>query len=142
MPDRQKKILVNLYDKEEMFRGKNILIVDDDMRNVFAITGVLEAGHMKVLSASDGKKALNILERNSKIDMILMDIMMPEMDGYETIRQIRKNTKFKSIPIIMLTAKAMKEDREKSLAAGANDYLSKPVDVDKLLNLMRIWLYQ
>ncbi|MGE5419924.1 MAG: response regulator [Chloroflexota bacterium] len=142
MPDRQKKILVNLYDKEEMFRNKKILIVDDDMRNVFAITGVLEAGHMNVLSAPDGKKALDILEKNPDTDLVLMDIMMPHMDGYETVRQIRKSKKLKSIPVIMLTAKAMKEDREKSLAAGANDYLSKPVDVEKLLNLMRIWLYQ
>ncbi|HEX2969873.1 MAG TPA: response regulator [Bacteroidales bacterium] len=142
MPERQKKILINLYDKEEMFRGKKIMIVDDDMRNVFAIKGVLETGHMKVLSAADGKKALNVLEKNTDTDLILMDIMMPEMDGYETVRQIRKNKRLKSIPIIMLTAKAMKEDREKSLEAGANDYLSKPVDIEKLLNLMRIWLYQ
>ncbi|HLN54731.1 MAG TPA: response regulator [Bacteroidales bacterium] len=142
MPDRQKKILVNLYDKEEMFRDKKILLVDDDMRNVFAITGVLEAGHMNVLSAPDGKKALEILEKNPDTDLVLMDIMMPHMDGYEAVRQIRKSKKLKSIPVIMLTAKAMKEDREKSLAAGANDYLSKPVDVEKLLNLMRIWLYQ
>lgn len=142
MPDKQKKILVSLYDKEEMFRGKKILIVDDDMRNVFAITGVLEAGHMNVISAPDGKKALEMLEKNPDTDLVLMDIMMPHMDGYEAVRQIRNSKKLKSIPVIMLTAKAMKEDREKSLAAGANDYLSKPVDVEKLLNLMRIWLYQ
>ncbi|HLN22009.1 MAG TPA: response regulator [Bacteroidales bacterium] len=142
MPEHQRKIMSNLYDKEEMFRGKKILIVDDDMRNVFAITSVLEAGHMNVISAADGKKALQILEKKPDFDLILMDIMMPEMDGYETVRRIRKSTKMRNIPIIMLTAKAMKEDRDKSLAAGANDYLSKPVDVGKLLNLMRIWLYQ
>lgn len=141
MPDHQKKILASLYDKEEMFRGKHILIVDDDMRNVFAITAVLEAGNMKVLTASDGKKALEVLGKN-QVDLVLMDIMMPEMDGYETVRQIRTNRKLRNLPVIMLTAKAMKDDRDKSLAAGANDYLSKPVDVEKLLNLMRIWLYR
>lgn len=142
MPERQKKILVNLYDRAEMFRGKKILIVDDDMRNVFAIKGVLEAGNMNVLTAPDGKKAIQVLEKHPDTNLILMDIMMPEMDGYEAVRQIRNNKKLKSIPIVMLTAKAMKEDREKSLAAGANDYLAKPVDIEKLLNLMRIWLYQ
>ncbi|HLP72218.1 MAG TPA: response regulator [Bacteroidales bacterium] len=142
MPEKQKKMLVNLYDKEEMFRGKNIMIVDDDMRNVFAITSVLESGHMNVVSATDGNRALELLEKNPKVDLILMDIMMPGMDGYETVKKIRKNKKFRSLPVIMLTAKAMKEDREKSIAAGANDYLSKPVDIGKLLNLMRIWLYQ
>lgn len=142
MPERQKKILVNLYDRAEMFRGKKILIVDDDMRNVFAIKGVLEAGNMNVLTAPDGKKAIQVLEKHPDTNLIFMDIMMPEMDGYEAVRQIRNNKKLKSIPIVMLTAKAMKEDREKSLAAGANDYLAKPVDIEKLLNLMRIWLYQ
>lgn len=142
MPDHQKKIMTTLYDKEEMLRGKKILIVDDDMRNVFALTSVLEAGHMNVISASDGKKALQLLQKKQNVDLILMDIMMPEMDGYETVKRIRKDPALRNIPIIMLTAKAMKEDREKSFAAGANDYLSKPVDVGRLMNLMRIWLYQ
>jgi signal transduction histidine kinase/DNA-binding response OmpR family regulator len=142
LPEHQKKILNNLYDREEMFRGKKIMIVDDDMRNVFAITGVLESGHMNVVSAPDGRKALELLQKNPDVDLILMDIMMPYMDGYEAVKNIRKDPVLRHIPVIMLTAKAMKEDREKSLAAGANDYLSKPVDVEKLLNLMRIWLYQ
>ncbi|HEX2921540.1 MAG TPA: response regulator [Bacteroidales bacterium] len=142
LPEHQKKMLTNLYDKEEMFRGKKVLIVDDDMRNVFAITSVLEQGHMNVMSAPDGKKALQILEKKTDFDLILMDIMMPEMDGYDAVKRIRKNDRLRNIPIIMLTAKAMKEDREKSISAGANDYLSKPVDATKLLNLMRIWLYQ
>jgi signal transduction histidine kinase/DNA-binding response OmpR family regulator len=142
LPEHQKKILNSLYDREEMFRGKKIMIVDDDMRNVFAITGVLQSGHMNVVSAPDGRKALELLKRNPDVDLILMDIMMPYMDGYETVKNIRKDPELLHIPIVMLTAKAMKEDREKSLAAGANDYLSKPVDVEKLLNLMRIWLYQ
>lgn len=142
MPERQKKMLVNLYDKDQMFRGKNVLIVDDDMRNVFAITKVLEASHMKVFMAPNGEKALEALEKNSNIDLVLMDIMMPIMDGYQTMNRIRKNKKFDKLPIIALTAKAMKEDRDKAIAAGANDYLSKPVELQKLFNLMRIWLYQ
>jgi CheY-like chemotaxis protein len=142
LPERQKKMLVNLYDKDEMFRNKNVLIVDDDMRNVFALTQVLESSHMVVRMAPNGHKALEMLEENDKVDLILMDIMMPVMDGYQAMRKIRQNKKTQRIPIIALTAKAMKEDREKSLAAGASDYLSKPVDVVKLFNLMRIWLYQ
>lgn len=142
MPDRQKKMLVNLYDKEQMFRDKKILVVDDDMRNVFAITQVLEASNMKVIMAPNGAKALEALEKDPTVDLILMDIMMPVMDGYETMQKIRKNKLFQKVPIIALTAKAMKEDREKTIAAGANDYLSKPVDIQKLFNLMRIWLYQ
>jgi CheY-like chemotaxis protein/HAMP domain-containing protein len=142
LPEYQKKILNNLYDREEMFRGRKIMIVDDDMRNVFAITEVLESGNMNVVSAPDGRKAIELLKKNTDVDLILMDIMMPYMDGYETVKNIKKDPELKHIPVIMLTAKAMKEDREKTLAAGANDYLSKPVDVEKLLNLMRIWLYQ
>jgi CheY-like chemotaxis protein/signal transduction histidine kinase len=142
MPDRQKKMLTNLYDKDQMFRDKKILIVDDDMRNVFAITRLLEESHMQVAMAPNGAKALDILESAHDIDLILMDIMMPVMDGYETMKKIRKNKNWDKIPIIALTAKAMKEDRDKSIDAGANDYLSKPVDIQKLFNLMRIWLYQ
>ncbi|HEX2936042.1 MAG TPA: response regulator [Bacteroidales bacterium] len=142
LPERQKKMLVNLYDKDEMFRDKTVLLVDDDMRNVFAITQVLQLIHMKVLMAPNGKKAIDILRENEMVDLILMDIMMPVMDGYEAMQLIRKNKQWYKIPIIALTAKAMKEDREKSLAAGASDYMSKPIDVQKLFNLMRIWLYQ
>lgn len=142
MPERQKKMLINLYDKDQMFRDKNILIVDDDMRNVFALTKVLESSHMHVFMAPNGAKALEVLEKNNNIDLILMDIMMPVMDGYEAMGRIKKNKVLSKIPMIALTAKAMKEDREKALAAGANDYLSKPVDIQKLFNLMRIWLYQ
>jgi CheY-like chemotaxis protein len=142
MPERQKKMLINLYDKDQMFRDKNILIVDDDMRNVFALTKVLESSHMHVFMAPNGAKALEVLEKNNKVDLILMDIMMPVMDGYEAMSRIKKNKNLLKIPVIALTAKAMKEDREKALAAGANDYLSKPVDIQKLFNLMRIWLYQ
>jgi CheY-like chemotaxis protein/signal transduction histidine kinase len=142
MPDRQRKMLVSLYDKDLIFHDKCILIVDDDMRNVFAITQVLEASDMKVIMAPNGEKALEILDKHPSVHLILMDIMMPVMDGYETMKRIREDQRFLTIPIIALTAKAMKDDREKSIAAGANDYLSKPVDIQKLFNLMRIWLYQ
>jgi CheY-like chemotaxis protein/signal transduction histidine kinase/methyl-accepting chemotaxis protein len=142
LPERQKKMLVNFYDKNRMFEGKTILIVDDDMRNVFAITKVLETGKMKVLMAPNGQKAIETLEKHEEIDLILMDIMMPVMDGYEAMKTIRSNKKWSKLPILALTAKAMKEDREKSIAAGANDYLSKPLDVQKLFNMMRIWLYK
>ncbi len=142
MPDSQKKMLIHLYDKDQIFNGKQILVVDDDMRNVFALTQVLEAAKMKVTMAPNGEKAIEQLNNDNSIDLVLMDIMMPVMDGYEAMQQIRKNKKFEKLPIIALTAKAMKEDREKTIAAGANDYLSKPVDVQKLFNLMRIWLYQ
>lgn len=142
MPDLQKKMLVNLYNKDEMFRDKVVLVVDDDMRNVFALTQVLEANHMKVLIAANGKKAIDTIEENKNIHLILMDIMMPIMDGYETMKHIRNKMKLTTVPIIALTAKAMKEDREKALNAGANDYLSKPVDIHRLFNVMRIWLYQ
>jgi CheY-like chemotaxis protein len=142
MPEKQRKMLINLHDKDEMFRGKTVLIADDDMRNVFALTQVLEESNMKVIMASNGRKAIEALNGNPGIDLILMDIMMPVMDGYEAMQSIRKIKSFEKLPIIALTAKAMKEDREKSLAAGASDYLTKPVDIDKLFNLMRIWLYQ
>lgn len=142
LPERQKKILVNFYDKDKVFEGKTILVVDDDMRNVFAVTKVLEAGKMKVLIAPNGMKALETLQKHPEIDLVLMDIMMPVMDGYEAMKNIRKDKKWDKLPIIALTAKAMKEDREKSISAGANDYLSKPLDVQKLFNMMRIWLYK
>jgi signal transduction histidine kinase/CheY-like chemotaxis protein/methyl-accepting chemotaxis protein len=142
MPENQKKMMINLYNKDEIFRDKTILIVDDDMRNVFALTGVLETNNMKVHVAVDGLKALEFLEKNECPDLVLMDIMMPVMDGYEAIRRIRLDTKYQNMPVIALTAKAMKEDRAKSIAAGANDYLSKPVDLHKLFNIMRIWLYR
>ncbi len=142
MPERQKKMMVKLYNKDEVFRDRTILLVDDDMRNVFALTQVLESNHMKVHIATNGKKAVELLDEHENINLILMDIMMPVMNGYEAITQIRKHNKYSCVPIIALTAKAMKEDREKSIAAGANDYLSKPVDINKLFNIMRIWLYQ
>jgi len=131
-----------LHSAEEVFKDKKILIVDDDVRNVFALTSVLEAHGMDVLYAENGKDGVELLRQNPEINLILMDIMMPELDGYETIRHIRSMPQFESLPIISLTAKAMKGDREKSIASGASDYITKPVDTDQLLSLMRVWLYK
>jgi CheY-like chemotaxis protein len=116
--------------------------VDDDIRNVFALTSVLERHKMDVLSAESGKAALDLLEKDPGMDIVLMDIMLPEMDGYDTIRAIRKFPHFRSLPIIALTAKAMKGDREKCIEAGASDYIAKPVDTEQLLTLLRVWLYR
>jgi CheY-like chemotaxis protein len=122
--------------------GKTVLVVDDDIRNIFAMTSVLERQNMKILSAETGKTAIEQLQAHSEIDLVLMDIMMPDMDGYDTMRAIRKLSKFSSLPIIALTAKAMKGDREKCLEAGASDYISKPVDIEQLLWLLRLWLHR
>ncbi|WP_109119196.1 response regulator [Azospirillum sp. TSO22-1] len=125
---------------EDVFRGRAVLVVDDDMRNAFALSRVLRARGLKVLIAQDGQKALDQLEANPQVDIVLMDIMMPGMDGYETTRAIRKQRPFAQLPILALTAKAMKGDRELCLEAGANDYLSKPIDTERLLSMMRVWL--
>lgn len=122
--------------------GKKVLVVDDDMRNVFALTNALEMHQMEVVPAADGKESLRILEADQSIDIVLMDIMMPEMDGYEAIKKIRAGTSMRNVPIIALTAKAMGGDREKCITAGASDYITKPVDVQKLLSLMRVWMAQ
>ncbi|MCI5188628.1 MAG: response regulator [Candidatus Electrothrix sp. AS4_5] len=142
MPSQQQQIIADLYDRDKMFQGKKVLLVDDDMRNVFALSGVLEQKGMEVVIAEDGKQALNMLAQEEEIDIVLMDIMMPEMDGYEATRKIREQKQLWKLPIIALTAKAMKEDRDKCLEAGASDYLAKPVDVERLLSMMRVWLYR
>ncbi len=142
MPEKQQKVIEKLHDKESIFKDKKILLVDDDMRNVFALTKILKEKNMEVLRADNGKTALELLKREKELDLILMDIMMPVMDGYEAIKEIRKSVKFAKLPIIALTAKAMKEDKQKCIDAGANDYLTKPINIDKLLSLMRVWLYK
>jgi CheY-like chemotaxis protein len=142
LPADMRKMIEQLHSADDVFQGKKILIVDDDVRNVFALTSALETRGMEVLYAENGKDGVETLKKNPEVDLVLMDIMMPEMDGYETTKAIRKMTKFKGLPIISLTAKAMKGDREKSIAAGASDYITKPVDTDQLLSLMRVWLYQ
>jgi len=127
-------------DTGEELVGRKVLVVDDDMRNIFALSKVLRAKGLEVSLAQDGQKALKVLDESPDIELVLMDVMMPVMDGYETIQEIRKDPRFGKLPIISLTAKAMRGDREKSLAAGANDYLSKPIDIPKLLSMMRVWL--
>jgi len=140
LPKSKQLIINNLYDKEALFHLKKILLVDDDTRNVFALSKILKEHGMEVLKAENGKVALDILNMHSDIDLVLMDIMMPEMDGYETMKQIRSQGKFKRLPVIALTAKAMKDDKQKCIDAGANDYITKPIDIDRLLSLMRVWL--
>jgi signal transduction histidine kinase/CheY-like chemotaxis protein/CHASE3 domain sensor protein len=125
----------------EVLNNKTVLIADDDVRNIFSLTKALEQHKMKVLAAMDGKEALQMLKENPGIDVVLMDMMMPEMDGYETTMEIRKIPAFKQLPVLAVTAKAMMGDREKCIAAGASDYISKPVDVDQLISLLRVWLY-
>lgn len=127
---------------EALLVGKKILIVDDDMRNVFALTTAIEGHHMKVVFAENGREAIDVLMSNPDIDLILMDIMMPEMDGFEAMRIIRQNPEYQTLPIIALTAKAMKHDREQCIEAGASDYISKPVNLEQLFSLMRVWLYR
>ncbi len=141
LPVEQKKMLEKVHGSGDVLAGKTILVIDDDMRNVFAISSLLESYEIKVNVGRNGKDGIDKLKANDDIDLILMDIMMPEMDGYEAMRLIRKEKKYESLPIIALTAKAMKEDREKCIAAGANEYLSKPVEKEKLLSLLRVWLY-
>jgi CheY-like chemotaxis protein len=128
------------FDKS--LSGKKALIADDDMRNVFALTALLEEQGMKVIAAENGREALELLSQEKDVDIILMDIMMPEMDGYETMKHIRAEGTYKRAPIIALTAKAMTGDREKCLEAGASDYITKPIDGQKLFSLIRVWLAQ
>jgi len=135
----KRKIIENIRNKEDILTGKYILVVDDDVRNLFALTTVFERFNINVITAESGKEAINILNENPKIEMVLMDIMMPEMDGYETTQKIRREHKNSSLPIIAVTAKAMKGDRQKCIEAGASDYITKPVKVDQLLSLMRLW---
>jgi CheY-like chemotaxis protein/HAMP domain-containing protein/GAF domain-containing protein len=131
---------VEVGDGEPDLRGKKVLIVDDDVRNLFALTGMLERYAVQVLRAENGREALQVLQTMPDVDLVLMDIMMPEMDGYQTIRAVRDQGRFRTLPIIALTAKAMKGDRRKCLEAGASDYLSKPVNREQLLSVLRVWL--
>jgi CheY-like chemotaxis protein len=141
LPQAKRHMLEQLHSTEGVFSGKKVLIVDDDVRNVFALTSVLEANGMDVVFAENGKDGIEMLHANRDVDLVLMDIMMPEMDGYETMQAVRQMPEFHQLPIISLTAKAMKGDREKSITSGASDYITKPVDTDQLLSLMRVWLY-
>jgi len=130
-----------VHNKEAALSDKTVLLVDDDMRNVFALSSILEEKNMNVVVGRDGLEGVQKLNERDDIDIVLMDIMMPNMDGYEAMQKIRKDRKNKNLPIIALTAKAMKGDRNKCLDAGANDYLAKPVDANKLISMLRVWLY-
>jgi CheY-like chemotaxis protein/HAMP domain-containing protein len=141
LPQPKRRMLHDAAGAEEVFRGKHVLIVDDDVRNIYALSSVLEEAGMNVVFAENGRAGIETLKSTPNISIVLMDVMMPEMDGYETMRKIRQMPEFKELPVLALTAKAMKGDREKCLAAGASDYVTKPVDPDQLLSLMRVWLY-
>ncbi|MBA4370173.1 MAG: hypothetical protein C0418_01155 [Coriobacteriaceae bacterium] len=142
MPEKKQRIIRDLHDADAVLKGKRVLIVDDDMRTTFAVSRLLSERGMETLKADNGDRALRLLEEHPDVDLVLMDIMMPVMDGYEAMKRIRDQERFRGLPIIALTAKAMPEDREKCLAAGANDYLPKPVDQERLFSMMRVWLYR
>jgi HAMP domain-containing protein/signal transduction histidine kinase/CheY-like chemotaxis protein len=142
LPADKRQMLERLHMADAVFEGKKVLIVDDDVRNVFALTSVFERRGMEVVFAENGREGIEALKANPDVSLVLMDIMMPEMDGYEATRAMREMPEFQRLPIVALTAKAMKGDREKSIASGASDYITKPVDVDQLLSLMRVWLYR
>jgi CheY-like chemotaxis protein len=142
LPESTRGMLRQLYQRDPVLAGKRILVVDDDVRNIFALTSVLEGHGVDVTYATTGRDALAQLASGTPVDAVLMDIMMPEMDGYETMRAARKDPRLKALPIIALTAKAMKGDREKCIEAGASDYAPKPVDTEQLLSLLRVWLYR
>ncbi|HKP94188.1 MAG TPA: response regulator, partial [Fibrobacteria bacterium] len=142
LPEHKRKMLEQLHQSDALLQGKKVLVVDDDIRNIFAMTSLLERHGMEVITAENGRDAVEIMGKGHRIDAVLMDIMMPEMDGYDTMRAIRQMPQYQALPIIALTAKAMKGDREKCIEAGASDYISKPVDTDQLLSLLRVWVYR
>ncbi len=140
LPPAKQQLLQRLHQTDSILKDKKVLIVDDDVRNIFALTSLLERASMQVLAAENGNDGITTLRNNPDVDIVLMDVMMPEMDGYETMRQIRQMQPFSKLPIVSLTAKAMKGDRDKCLEAGASDYITKPVDTEQLLSLLRVWL--
>ena len=140
MPLDRQRMLESARSREKAFDGRTLLLVDDDVRNIFALTSALEQKGAKVEIARNGLEALEKLDNSDTIDLVLMDIMMPMMDGYEAMREIRKRPHMKKLPIIAITAKAMKDDQERCLAAGASDYLAKPIDLDRLFSLIRVWM--
>jgi len=142
LPAEKQKMLERLNSSDEDLVGRTVLLVDDDARNIFALSSVLERRGMHVLTATAGAEAIELIEKTPELAIVLMDIMMPGMDGYETIGHIRRNPQYRRLPIVALTAKAMKGDREKCLEAGASDYLAKPVNTEQLLTALRMWLHR
>ncbi|MEE8326925.1 MAG: response regulator, partial [candidate division NC10 bacterium] len=142
MPKKKCQIIRDLHDADALLSDKKVLIVDDDMRTTFAMSRLLSERSMKTLKAENGERALRVLDQEPDVDIVIMDIMMPVMDGYVAMERIRAQERFRRLPIIALTAKAMPKDREKCLASGASDYLTKPVDVGRLISMMRVWLYR
>ncbi|HEX6104848.1 MAG TPA: response regulator, partial [Gemmatimonadales bacterium] len=142
LSEPQRRMLEQLHRAAPTLAGRRVLIVDDDVRNIFALTTFLERSRMEVTYAESGREGITRLQEGGDIDVVLMDVMMPQMDGYETIRAIREHPRFRQLPIIAVTARAMKGDREKCIEAGASDYIAKPVDMDQLLSLLRVWLYR
>jgi hypothetical protein len=142
LPESKQAMIENLHRSDEPLAGRKVLVVDDDIRNIFALNSLLERHHMEVITATNGHEAIKLVESTADLSLVLMDVMMPEMDGYETMRRIRQQPDFRMLPIIALTAKAMKGDREKCLEAGASDYVAKPVNTDQLLSLVRLWLHR
>jgi len=140
LSDPQREILSSIRRSESTLAGKKVLVVDDDVRNIFALSTVLEQHGLQVVHAENGRAGIEMLLKTPGIDGVLMDIMMPEMDGYETMKAIRQIGEFRSLPLIAVTAKAMKGDRAKCIAAGASDYITKPVDLDQLFSILRVWL--
>jgi CheY-like chemotaxis protein len=139
LPEDKKKMLQESRQSDPVLAGRTVLIVDDDVRNIFALTSILERHQMKVVHAENGQQGIELL-KSSPIDLVLMDVMMPGMDGYKTMQEIRSYEEFRPLPIIALTAKAMHGDREKCIEAGASDYIPKPVDLEQLFALLRVWL--
>jgi CheY-like chemotaxis protein len=142
LPESKQRMLEKLHRSDEALVGRKVLVVDDDVRNIFALSSLLERRGMTVMTAGTGREAIFTLESTPDVAIVLMDVMMPEMDGYETMQVIRQNPAFRRLPIIALTAKAMKGDREKCLEAGASEYLAKPVNTDQLLSALRMWLHR
>jgi CheY-like chemotaxis protein/signal transduction histidine kinase/HAMP domain-containing protein len=142
LPESKQAMIRTLHESDERLSGRKVLVVDDDIRNIFALNSLLERHHMEVITATNGHEAIKLVESTEDLSLVLMDVMMPEMDGYETMRRIRQQPEFRLLPIIALTAKAMKGDREKCLEAGASDYVAKPVNTDQLLSLVRLWLHR
>jgi CheY-like chemotaxis protein len=142
LPPEKQRMLERLNSSDEDLVGRTVLLVDDDSRNIFALSSVLERRGMKVLTSTTGREAIELIGSTPNLAIVLMDIMMPEMDGYQTIAKIRDNPAYRRLPIIALTAKAMKGDREKCLEAGASDYLAKPVNTEQLLSALRMWLHR